>query len=62
MKDDHVRRTMCPDHQNRVCRTRQVPVFDAQELLGESCEVRLRHCRQEYRLMLTRNNKLILTK
>ena len=62
MKDEHVRRTMSPNYQNRVYRTRQAPVLDAQELLGESCEVRLRHCREEYRLMLTKNNKLILIK
>ena len=43
-------------------RTNQVRVLDAQELFGQSSEVRLRHCGEEYRLMLTRNNKLILTK
>jgi len=43
-------------------RTNQVRVLDAQELFGQSSEVRLRHCDEEYRLMITRNNKLILTK
>ncbi len=42
--------------------TRQVPTFDARRLFGDGNEVRLHYCSQEYRLMLTRNNKLILIK
>ena len=45
------------DRQNR-----QVPVFDTQQLFGAVREIRLHHCSQEYRLILTKNNKLILTK
>ncbi len=45
------------DRQNR-----QVPVFDTQDLFGEGREIRLHHCGEEYRLILTKNNKLILTK
>jgi len=40
----------------------RVRVLDTRELFRESNEVRVRHCDEEYRLMLTRNNKLILTK
>lgn len=41
---------------------KQVPVLDVRALFGESREVRLRHCSEEYRLLLTRNNRLLLTK
>ena len=37
-------------------------VVDATELLGGAREIRLRLHLEEYRLRLTRNNKLILTK
>ena len=37
-------------------------VLDVQELLGGQREVVLRHRSEEYRLRLTRNSKLILTK
>lgn len=39
-----------------------VPAFDIEQLLGDFREIRLRHCSEEYRLTLTKNNKLILTK
>lgn len=39
-----------------------VPVIDTSELFGESTEVRLRHRGQEYRLRITKQGKLILTK
>jgi hemin uptake protein HemP len=39
-----------------------VPVLNVEELLNGSREVRLMHCSEEYRLMITKNNKLILTK
>ena len=42
--------------------SRQVPVFDTQQLFGQVREIRLHHCGEEYRLILTKNNKLILTK
>ncbi len=41
---------------------RPVPVFDTKQLFGEVREIRLHHCSEEYRLILTKNNKLILTK
>jgi len=47
---------------SRAVHIEQVRVLDARELFKESNEVRVRHCDEEYRLMLTRNNKLILTK
>ncbi|MBW8035129.1 MAG: hemin uptake protein HemP [Planctomycetes bacterium] len=39
-----------------------VPAFNIEQLLGDFREVRLHHCNEEYRLALTKNNKLILTK
>ncbi len=50
------------DNQSNVSQSRQVPVFDTQQLFGEVREIRLHHCGEEYRLILTKNNKLILTK
>ncbi len=50
------------DTQSDVSQSRRVPVFDTQQLFGESREVRINHCNEEYRLILTKNNKLILTK
>ena len=41
---------------------RPPPRIDVQHLLGGASEVRLAHGEQEYRLRLTRNRKLILTK
>ena len=41
---------------------RRVPVFDTKQLFGRVREIRLHHCSEEYRLILTKNNKLILTK
>ncbi|MHC4316537.1 MAG: hemin uptake protein HemP [Planctomycetota bacterium] len=49
-------------NQSDVSQGGQVPVFDTQQLFGDSREVRLHHCGEEYRLTLTKNNKLILTK
>ena len=48
--------------QNNVQKTRGVPVFDSQQLFDGVREIRLRHCSEEYRLILTKNNKLILMK
>jgi len=50
------------DNNGRKDNTGRVRVLDARDLFKESNEVRVRHCDEEYRLMLTRNNKLILTK
>lgn len=36
--------------------------IDARELLGDSRELRIMHGGQEYRLFMTSNGKLILTK
>ena len=50
------------DNQSDVSQGRQVPVFDTKQLFGEVREIRLHHCSEEYRLILTKNNKLILIK
>lgn len=39
-----------------------IRVVDAQELLSNASELRILHHGQEYRLRLTRQDKLILTK
>ena len=39
-----------------------IPALNVKKLLNGFREVRLLHCSEEYRLMLTKNNKLILTK
>jgi hemin uptake protein HemP len=39
-----------------------VRVIDTRELFGESTEVRLHHRGEEYRLRITKQGKLILTK
>ena len=39
-----------------------VPTLNVKELFHENREIRLRHGDDEYRLRLTKNNKLILTK
>ncbi len=57
MKNNKNEKTQCPDNQDR-----QVPIFDSRQLFGDAREVRLHHCSEEYRLILTKNNKLILTK
>jgi hemin uptake protein HemP len=46
----------------QVNQNRPVPVFDTKQLFGQVREIRLRHCSEEYRLILTKNNKLILMK
>lgn len=38
------------------------PVLNVEKLFNGLREVRLLHCSEEYRLTLTKNNKLILTK
>jgi hemin uptake protein HemP len=42
--------------------TNQTPVFDVQELLGGGKEVIILHAGERYRLRITANDKLILTK
>jgi hemin uptake protein HemP len=49
---------MKPDTQKPI----DPPVIDAHELLGNQREVRLQFGAEEYRLSITRNQKLILTK
>lgn len=39
-----------------------VPVVQTQELFGSFQEIRIQHRGDEYRLRITRNQKLILTK
>lgn len=41
---------------------RSLPRIQSQHLFAESKEIRIQHGTEEYRLRLTRNNKLILTK
>ncbi len=62
MKDDQEQKIRFSDDRNNSCQIKQVPVLDVRGLFGESHEVRLRHCGEEYRLLLTKNNKLILIK
>jgi hypothetical protein len=45
------------DKQNGVCQTRQVPIFDIRQLFGDSREVRLHHCSEEYRQKMTTEEK-----
>lgn len=40
----------------------QLPKLHSHHLFSQSREVRIQHEGEEYRLRLTRNNKLILTK
>ncbi|UCE50272.1 MAG: hemin uptake protein HemP [Phycisphaerales bacterium] len=61
MKSVNHKTTMCADERPCKCRM-DVPVFDSRDLFGEFKEVRLQHCSDEYRLLLTKSNKLILTK
>ena len=62
MENSNKKKIRYSDNQSDVSQSRQVPVFDTQQLFGESREVRINHCDEEYRLILTKNNKLILTK
>jgi len=62
MENSNKKKIRYSDNQSSVSQTRQVPVFDTKELFGEVHEIRLHHCGEEYRLILTKNNKLILTK
>jgi hemin uptake protein HemP len=47
---------------NAETKTQTVPVLDTDELFKGGREVKLFHHRQEYRLRITKNEKLILTK
>jgi hemin uptake protein HemP len=40
----------------------EVPVLEARRLFGRFQEIRIQHRGEEYRLRITRNHKLILTK
>lgn len=40
----------------------ELPTLESARLFAVGREVRIRHCGEEYRLRLTSNNKLILTK
>ena len=42
--------------------TEPAPVIDSQQLFGRGQEITIRHGQQLYRLRITRNDKLILTK
>lgn len=41
---------------------KSIPSLNTEKLFNGFREVRLRHSNEEYRLILTKNNKLILTK
>ncbi|WP_230660186.1 hemin uptake protein HemP [Psychrobacter sp. I-STPA10] len=43
-------------------RDNQLPMLQSQHLFALTKEVRIQHEGEEYRLRLTRNNRLILTK
>jgi hemin uptake protein HemP len=62
MENSNKKKIRYSDNQSDVSQSRQVPTFDTQQLFGDALEVRLHHCGEEYRLILTKNNKLILTK
>jgi hemin uptake protein HemP len=62
MENNNKKKIRYFDNQSNVSQNRQVPVFDTKQLFGDSREIRLHHCSEEYRLILTKNNKLILTK
>ncbi len=44
------------------CRENRLPTLQSQHLFALTKEVRIEHEGEEYRLRLTRNNRLILTK
>ena len=44
------------------CRENRLPTLQSQHLFAPTKEVRIEHEGEEYRLRLTRNNRLILTK
>jgi hemin uptake protein HemP len=62
MKVDQEMRARFSDDRSNLHQTKQVPVLDVRRLFDKSNEVRSHHCSEEYRLMLAKNNKLILTK
>ncbi len=62
MENSNKKKIRYSDNQSDVRQNRQVPVFDTKQLFDEVREIRLHHCGEEYRLILTKNNKLILTK
>lgn len=47
---------------NPAINSKASPTFNIKELFRDNREVRLQHGDDEYRLRLTKNNKLILTK
>lgn len=51
-----------PAPQMTVCPAPQVPTYEVKTLFGTSKEILIRHASEVYRLRITRQNKLILTK
>jgi hemin uptake protein HemP len=49
-------------HQSLAMSAESLPVLESEQLFAWTREVRIHHCGQQYRLRLTGNNKLILTK
>lgn len=51
-----------PDSSKAVIVTHRFPTIDSHNLFAVSREIRISHEGEEYRLRITSNNKLILTK
>ncbi len=52
----------CCQQKTENARLSGMPVIDAQELFQDFQEVRIQYYKEEYRLRITKNQKLILTK
>jgi hemin uptake protein HemP len=50
------------ENTSRAIPTRRFPTIDSNNLFAISREIRINHEGEEYRLRITSNNKLILTK
>jgi len=57
-----LRKTAAANMAKDVDLTKLVPALNVKQLFDGYREIRLFHGSEEYRLMLTKNNKLILTK
>ena len=62
MKNGNKKEIRYFDSESGAYQARQVSIYDVRQFFGDAREIRLHHCSQEYRLILTKNNKLILTK
>ena len=57
-----LRKTAAANIRGDVDAAKTAPALNIEQLFGSFREIRLFHGSEEYRLRLTRNNKLILTK